>query len=183
MLSFTDYCCCRCVPLLKNFPVYRAFFLFVYFFERTRRAASMRPPWLVMRQGRESEATEPVFCLYAKKPLHTGVRSECRYLRSHAGHFFLCVFVDYSNKILYKNVFFSISYTTSGIYTLMVGKQAVRKTAYLPNRTCVGASLTCVCWCKLNTLDQSLHSPQSFCTCARSVRCVLQPEKRLRKER
>ena len=40
-----------------------------FFFERTRPAASMRPPLasftslLVMRQGRESEATEAVFCL------------------------------------------------------------------------------------------------------------------------
>ena len=50
-------------------------------------------------------------------------------LRSHAGHFCLCVFVDYSDKIFYKNVSFSRSYTISGIYTLMVGKHALRKTA------------------------------------------------------
>ena len=35
---------------------------------------------LVMRQGRESEATEAVFCLWTKKPLHTGVRTGCHYL-------------------------------------------------------------------------------------------------------
>ena len=40
-----------------------------FFFERTRPAASLRPPLasftslLVMRQGRGSEATEAVFCL------------------------------------------------------------------------------------------------------------------------
>ena len=33
-----------------------------------------------MRQGRGIEATEAVFCLYAKKPLHTGVRTGCHYL-------------------------------------------------------------------------------------------------------
>ena len=33
-----------------------------------------------MRQGLGSEATEAVFCLYAKKPLHTGVRKGCHYL-------------------------------------------------------------------------------------------------------
>ena len=35
-----------------------------------------------MRQGRGSEATEAVFCLQAKKPLHTGVRTGCHYLIS-----------------------------------------------------------------------------------------------------
>ena len=33
-----------------------------------------------MKQGRGSEATEAVFCLQAKKPLHTGVRTGCHYL-------------------------------------------------------------------------------------------------------
>ena len=37
---------------------------------------------LVMRQGRGSQATEDVFCLQAKKPLHTGVRTVCHYLIS-----------------------------------------------------------------------------------------------------
>ena len=50
-------------------------------------------------------------------------------------------FCCHSNKILVKNVSFSRSYTISGIYALMVEKHALRKTAYLPNRTCVGASL------------------------------------------
>ena len=35
-----------------------------------------------MRQGRGSEATEPVFCLQAKKPLHAEVRTGCHYLIS-----------------------------------------------------------------------------------------------------
>ena len=35
-----------------------------------------------MRQRRGSEATEAVFCLQAKKPLHTGVRTGCHYLIS-----------------------------------------------------------------------------------------------------
>ena len=34
----------------------------------------------LMRQGRGSEATEAVFCLLAKKPLDTGVRTGCHYL-------------------------------------------------------------------------------------------------------
>ena len=43
-------------------------------------------------------------------------------------------------------------------------KHGLRKTAYLPNRTCV-------CWCKLsNTLDLSLRSPNIFCSGASSVR-------------
>ena len=64
------------------------FSIFVFFFERARPAASMRPPFasftylLLMNQGRESEATEAVFCLWAKKPLHTGVRTGCHYLIS-----------------------------------------------------------------------------------------------------
>ena len=33
-----------------------------------------------MREGLRSETTEAVFCLYAKKPLHTGVRTGCHYL-------------------------------------------------------------------------------------------------------
>ena len=33
-----------------------------------------------MRQGRESEAAEVIFCVYANKPLHTGVRTGCQYL-------------------------------------------------------------------------------------------------------
>ena len=33
----------------------------------------------IMRQGRRSEATERVFCLWAKKLLHTGVRTGCDY--------------------------------------------------------------------------------------------------------
>ena len=35
------------MPLLKNCPGFRPFFLVVYFFERTRPAASMRPPCLI----------------------------------------------------------------------------------------------------------------------------------------
>ena len=44
-----------------------------------------------MRQGRESEATEAVFCLQGKKPLHTGVRAGCHYLIS----LFVCVCVTF----------------------------------------------------------------------------------------
>ena len=36
----------------------------------------------ILRQGRGIEATEAVFCLYAKKPLHTGVRTGCHYFIS-----------------------------------------------------------------------------------------------------
>ena len=35
-----------------------------------------------MRQGRGGEAAEAVFCLQAKTPLHTGVRTGCHYLIS-----------------------------------------------------------------------------------------------------
>ena len=58
-------------------------FFFVFFFvERTRSSASMMALYLfyVMRQGRGSEAAEPIFCLYAKTTLHTGVRTWCHYL-------------------------------------------------------------------------------------------------------
>ena len=49
--------------------------------------------------------------------------------------------------------------TVSGSYAISSivsngGKDALRKTAYLPHRTCVGASL--------NVSDESLHSPQSL---------------------
>ena len=57
-----------------------------FLFERTWPAASMRQPLasshfvLVMRLGRESEATEAVFRLSAKKSIHTGVRTGFHYL-------------------------------------------------------------------------------------------------------
>ena len=38
-----------------------------------------------MWQGRKSEATEAVFCLEAKQPVHTGVRTGC--------HNFVCLCV------------------------------------------------------------------------------------------
>jgi len=57
--------------------------------------------------------------------------------RSKARHFhFHCVFVDYSNKLFYTMIFFSRSYTISSIY-YSGRKRALRKTAYLPNQTCV----------------------------------------------
>ena len=55
------------------------FFRFFFLLERTRPAASMRPPLasfsslLLMR---------PFFAFRAKKPLHTGVRTGCHYLIS-----------------------------------------------------------------------------------------------------
>ena len=36
----------------------------------------------IMRQGRETYVTEALFCLEAKKALHTGVRTGCHYLVS-----------------------------------------------------------------------------------------------------
>ena len=60
-----------------------------------------------------------------------------RALRSHAGHFFLCVFATYSNKILYKTFFFQQKlYYVQYIHS-SGRKYALRKTAYLPNQTCV----------------------------------------------
>ena len=59
----------------------------------------MRPPLasftslLVIRQGRERKATEAVFCLYAKKPLHTGVCRGCHYLISHSVRLSVCLSV------------------------------------------------------------------------------------------
>ena len=44
-----------------------------FFFERTRPAASMRPPCLIYL----STCNEAVFCLQTKKLLHTGVRTGC----------------------------------------------------------------------------------------------------------
>ena len=49
--------------------IFRVFFFIIFFFERTRPTASIRLPLylltslLVMRQARDSEATEAVFCL------------------------------------------------------------------------------------------------------------------------
>ena len=45
----------------------------------------------IMRQGRGSEATEAVFCLSAKKPLHTGVRTGYHYLISLSVCVSVCV--------------------------------------------------------------------------------------------
>ena len=64
------------------------FFSILFFFERTRPTASMRPPLasftplLVMRQGRESEATDPAFFAFRAKKRLTGVRTGCHYLNS-----------------------------------------------------------------------------------------------------
>ena len=46
---------------------------------------------IIRRQGRESEATEAVFCLWEKKPLHTGVRTGCHYLISLSVSVSVCV--------------------------------------------------------------------------------------------
>ena len=53
------------------------FFRFLRF-ERTRPTASTRQPCLMYI----STSNEAVFCLLAKKPLHTGVRTGCHYLIS-----------------------------------------------------------------------------------------------------
>ena len=44
-----------------------------------------------MRHGRESEATEAVFCLQTKKPFHTGVRTGCHYVISLSSCLSVCV--------------------------------------------------------------------------------------------
>ena len=61
------------------------------------------------------------------------------------------------------------------IYSTSSRKHALRKTAYLRNRTYL-------CCCKLDIRIRSklTFTPIVFCTGARSVRCI-QPEKRLRK--
>ena len=46
-----------------------------------------------MRQGRESEATEAIFCLQAKKPFHTGVRTGCQCLISLSIYLSVCLSV------------------------------------------------------------------------------------------
>ena len=75
-----------CVLGRADFSVFFPFSIFV-FFEHTRPAASMRPPCLIYlstsnEARRWSEATDSVFCLLAKKPLHTGVRTGRHYLIS-----------------------------------------------------------------------------------------------------
>ena len=69
-------------------------------------------------------------------------------LRSYAALFFLCVFVDYQIiRIKYSpKIFFSADAILFPVCipTLSVGKHALRKTAYLPNRTCVRASIVLV---------------------------------------
>ena len=81
-------------------------------------------------------------------------------LRSHAGHFF-CV-----SSLMFFLFFSSRSYTNSSIFILAVGN-VLRKTALLPNRKFVLIAVS----------EESLHSRQSFCTTARSIRRILQPEK------
>ena len=51
--------------------------------------------WVVTKQGRESETTEAFFCIQAKKPLHTGVRTGCHYLFSLSARLSVCVCVTF----------------------------------------------------------------------------------------
>ena len=66
----------------------------------------MRPPiasftsLLVMRKSRGSEAAEAVFCLWAKMPLHTGVRTGCHQLISLSVCLSVCV--SYSLREMYE---------------------------------------------------------------------------------
>ena len=89
MLSFTDiflsfWFVDTCRYLLNNCPGFRAFFLLVYFFERTRPAAGMWPPCLIylstsMEQKRTSTAhsTTPI-----ATPMRCGLKSERKTFRS-----------------------------------------------------------------------------------------------------
>ena len=62
------------------FLCFLVFWFFVFFFERTRPAASMRTPCLIYL----STSNEAVFAVRAKKPtsIHTGVRTGCHCLIS-----------------------------------------------------------------------------------------------------
>ena len=57
------------------------FSIFVFLFERTRSAASMRPPCLIYLST-SNEENRGRFLPMGKKPLHTGVRTGCHYVIS-----------------------------------------------------------------------------------------------------
>ena len=63
------------------------FFSPIFFFKGTQLAASMRPPCPIYL----STGIEAVFCLSAKKPLHTGVRTGYHYLISLSVCVSVCV--------------------------------------------------------------------------------------------
>ena len=65
----------RCVLGAAGF---RIFFPIFFFKDRTRPAASMRPPCPIFL----ATSNEAVFAFGAKEPLHTGVRTGCHYLIS-----------------------------------------------------------------------------------------------------
>ena len=102
----------------------------------------------------------------------TGRRILRRTIRSHA-RYFLCVFADYFDYCYYF-FFLSRSYTNSSIFVLAVGN-----TPYGKRRNSRTESPF---WLQ-SILEESLHSRQSFCATARSIRHILPPEKRRRNER
>ena len=65
------------------------FFPVLFFFERTRPAASMRPPCPIYLSP--SIKNRLPFACRAKKPLHPGVRTGCHYLISLPVCVFVCV--------------------------------------------------------------------------------------------
>ena len=86
-----------------------------------------------------------------------------------------CVFVDYSNKLLYKMLIFSWSYTISSIYALVVGNMPYGK-----RHTSRTKPVLLQVWCIRLKIT---FTPIVFEQGARSVRCILAPEKLLRKRR
>ena len=100
--------------------------------------------------------------------------SEC-YWGATSDTFLMCFGRLHSTNKFYK-VFFSRIYTTSSRYVFSGTKHALRKTAYLPSRTGVWQAYYL-------TLKPILTQTLTFSyTCPRSVRCILHPGKRLRKE-
>ena len=100
--------------------------------------------------------------------------SEC-YWGATSDTFLMCFGRLHSTNKFYK-VFFSRIYTTSSRYVFSGRKHALRKTAYLPSRTGVWQAYYL-------TLKPMFTQTLTFSyTCPRSVRCILHPGKRFRKE-
>ena len=74
----------RCVLGAAGF---RIFFPIFFFKDRTRPAASMRPPCPIFL----ATSNEAVFAFGAKEPLHTGVRTGCHYLISLSVRLSVCM--------------------------------------------------------------------------------------------
>ena len=107
----------------------------------------LKPYQIIMRQVRGSEATEAVFCLESKKPLHTGVRTGCHYLISLSVCLSVSVCVTFVVSIDCENCTRPIS-TNPG--SMEVGEYGLtRGTSFVARRleAVAVAGLLWISWC------------------------------------